>query len=163
MQTEVKIREREPQLVLSRRFELRLADIGRVIGSGLGQAYGYLAARHARSTESPFVIYHGIPGPTNLPFEIELCVPVGADVEAPEGWQRVELPGGSFASVVHIGSYDTIGAAYDVLDDWIATHELVIAGPAREVYLSDRSTAPAETKTVVEFPVDLTAALQPVG
>lgn len=154
MQTEVKLRDREPVLVLSKIEEVHLSQIGRVIGVGLGEAYGYLGARRVVATAEPFVVYHGMPGPTDLPFEVELCVPIPREIEPPTGWTCRTLPGGSFASVVHIGSYDTIGAAYDILEDWVSTHGLTLAGPPREVYLSEPSTPAAEIRTVVEFPVE---------
>ncbi len=63
------------------------------------------------------------------------------------------MPAGSFASLLHVGPYDTLGVAYETLTRWVHAHELITAGPPREVYLSEPGTPPAELNTVIEFPV----------
>jgi effector-binding domain-containing protein len=69
------------------------------------------------------------------------------------GWQVRELPAGTFVALTHVGPYDTLPAAYDALATWIGAHDLAVAGPPREVYLSGPDVPPARTRTVVEFPV----------
>lgn len=153
MQTEVKLRERGRAIVLAKRANVRVREIGPTLGAAFGQVYGYLDNLGVRPTAPPFVIYHGMPGPFDLPFEIEICAPLGGPIDPPEGWRLLDLPAGIFASVVHVGSYETVGAAYDELEAWIAEHGYAIHGAPREVYLSEPGTAPAETRTVVELPV----------
>ncbi|MBI3750192.1 MAG: GyrI-like domain-containing protein, partial [Chloroflexi bacterium] len=46
-----------------------------------------------------------------------------------------------------------LGAAYDVLEAWIAEHGYAIHGAPREVYLSEPGTPTTQTRTVVELPV----------
>jgi effector-binding domain-containing protein len=152
MQTDFKVRDRGPAIVLSQRASVRLSSIGAAIGAGFAEVYGFLGPLGAASGE-PYVIYHGAPGPGDRPFEIEICAPIGRAVEAPAGWSVTELPAGTFASVIHVGPYGALGATYDELERWIARQGLAIAGPPREVYLSEPSTPPADTRTVVEFPV----------
>jgi effector-binding domain-containing protein len=152
MQTGFKVRDRGPALILSQRTTVRLATIGEAIGAGFAEVYGFLAPQAVASGE-PFVIYHGAPGPGDRPFEIEICAPISRTIDPPAGWAVVELPAGTFASVVHVGSYDSLGVTYDELERWIAGRDLAIAGPPREIYLSEPSTPPADTRTVVEFPV----------
>lgn len=152
MQTDFKVRDRGPAIVLSRRTSVRLASIGAAIGAGFAEIYGFLGPLAAASGE-PFVIYHGAPGPGDRPFDIEICAPISRQVEAPPGWSVTKLAAGTFASVVHVGAYDTLGRTYDELERWIARRGLAIAGPPREVYLSELATPPADTRTVVEFPV----------
>jgi AraC family transcriptional regulator len=165
MQSDVKIRERDRDIVLTKRVEVRVSEIGPVIASSFAEVYAYLAKHGVRPTEPPFVIYLGIPGLTDVPFGIEICAPIGQAIDPPEGWTLLELAAGTFASIVHVGPYDSIGAAYDEIEAWIGEHELVIAGPPREVYLSDAETPRAEIRTVVEFPVEPSKAElpQPVG
>jgi AraC family transcriptional regulator len=161
MQTEGKVRERDRATVLARRTDVRLTDIGPVISSSFGQVYGYLGTHEVVPTEAPFVIYHGMPGPLDTPFEIEICAPIPRPIDPPEGWTLTELPAGMFASIVHIGPYQSLGAAYDELEAWIAEHGYAISGPPREVYLSEPGTPPAQTRTVVEFPVALASGRVP--
>jgi effector-binding domain-containing protein len=140
---------------------VRLASIGAAIGAGFAEVYGFLGP-HAVASGEPFVIYHGAPGPGDRPFEIEICAPIARRVDPPAGWTVIELPAGTFASVVHVGAYDTLGTTYDELERWIAGQGLAIAGPPREVYLSEPSTPPADTRTVVEFPVVVSTSAVPV-
>ena len=160
MQTDFKVRDRGPSMVLSQRTSVRLASIGATIGAGFAEVYGFLGP-HGVASGEPFVIYHGAPGPDDRPFEVEICAPISRQVDAPAGWSVTELSAGTFASVVHVGTYDTLGTTYDELERWIALRGLAIAGPPREVYLSEPSTPPADTRTVVEFPVVVSRAAVP--
>jgi effector-binding domain-containing protein len=152
MEHEVKVREREGTLVVSRRLSVRLSEIGAVLGRSFGEVYGHLGASGGESAGPPFIIYHGTPV-GDEPFELEVCAPVARHTSAPEGWQVQELPAGTFVTLLHVGPYETVGAAYGTLTEWIGAHELAIAGPPREVYLSGPETPPAEIRTVIEFPV----------
>jgi len=157
MEHEVKVGRREATIVMSKRTPVRLSEIGSVIGSAFGEVYGYLGAHRVESKGPPFVIYHGAPVADD-PFEIEICAPVARAMDAPMGWQVGELPAGTFATMLHVGQYDTIGAAYDTMTAWLGVHDIAVMGPPREVYLSDGSTPPEQVKTILEFPVAEAAA-----
>jgi effector-binding domain-containing protein len=162
MGNDVQIARRDATLVVSKRLPVRLSEIGGVIGPAFGEVYGYLGARGIAGDGPPFVIYHGAPVADD-PFDIAVCAPVGQTIDPPGGWQMQELPAGMFATLVHVGPYDTIGAAYETMAGWISAHGLVITGPPREVYLSGPETPPAEIRTLVEFPVLEVAAPVPAG
>ena len=152
MEREAKIGRREATLVVSKRLPVRLSEIGSVIGRAFGEVYGHLGARGIASAGPPFVIYHGIPVADD-PFEIEICAPVARTADPPVGWQMQELPAGTFVTLLHVGPYDTVASAYDELTAWIGAHDLAIAGPPREVYLSEPETPPEAVRTIVEVPV----------
>jgi effector-binding domain-containing protein len=152
MTHEVVTRERSATLVLSKRVSVRLSGIGAGIGGAFAEVYGALGARRVPTAGPPFIIYHGVPV-GDAPFDIEICAPVGMAAEAPAGWELQELPSGTFVSLVHVGPYDTIAAAYAELTSWVGDHDLAMAGPPREVYLSGPETPPAQVRTVVEYPV----------
>ena len=162
MQTDFKVRELGTLLVLSRRRMVRLSDIGSVISQSFSEVYGAVGPLGAASAE-PFIVYHGRPGAGDPPFEIEICAPVNRPIEALPGWQLQELPAGTFASVLHVGPYDHLGTAYDELESWIGREGYAIAGPPREVYLSEPSTPPDDIRTVVEFPVIVSTAAVPAA
>jgi effector-binding domain-containing protein len=146
----VVVREREAALVVSRRTAVTLGEIGNVLGAAFGEVYGSIGS--TAPDGPPFVIYHGMPE-GDLPFEIQVCAPVRTAVEPPAGWILEELPAGAFASLVHVGPYTSIGSAYEELARWIPEHAMTMAGPPREVYLSEPETPPELIRTVVEFPV----------
>ena len=152
MGEEVRIGRRDAVLIVSKRASARLSEIGPVIGRAFGEAYGYLSARGIETAGPPFVIYHGMPVADD-PFDVEICAPVARTTDPPTGWQVRELPAGTFATLVHVGPYDTLGAANDRLAAWIGDHALAIAGPPREAYLSEPDTPPEQIRTTVEFPV----------
>lgn len=160
MGREVKVGRRDATLVISKLVPVRMSGIGAVYAATFGEMYGILGARGIEEAGPPFVIYHGMPNDDD-PFEVEFCAPLPARFEAPEGWQVQELPAGEFATLVHVGPYESVDVAYDTITKWIDEHGLSVAGPPREVYLSPPETPPDQVRTIVEFPVAQVAA--PVG
>jgi effector-binding domain-containing protein len=79
----------------------------------------------------PFTLYHN-PGPEK-DYDAESCVPVIQVVETDEIKSRM-LTGGTVLYIVHRGSLDTLGAAWEVLFDYIERHNIVVGGPVREIY-----------------------------
>ncbi len=152
MEHEVTLRERQAALVVSKRFPVRLSEIGGALGAAFGEVYGHLGAIQAAGDGPPFVIYHEVPTGDD-PFDIEVCAPVTRVVGPPPGWQTQELPAGTFATLIHVGPYDTVATAYGAMMAWIGGHHLSVAGPPREVYLSPPDTPPDQIRTIVEFPV----------
>lgn len=61
-------------------------------------------------------------------------------------------------TILHVGPCDTVETACDTLTAWIGAHAMAVAGPPREVNLSEPDTPPDKTKTIVEFPVSQVAA-----
>lgn len=62
------------------------------------------------------------------------------------------------ARVVHQGSFDTIGKAYETLIEWVGKHQYQISGLTREVYLQyERDGDPALYVTEVQIPVEKVA------
>jgi effector-binding domain-containing protein len=157
MAGEVKVGQRNAALVVSKRFPVRLSEIGGVMSGAFGEVYGHLGARGAEPMGPPFVIYHGAPVGDD-PFDIEVCAPVARAVDPPPGWQTQELPAGMFVTLLHVGPYDTVGVAYETVLAWIPEHGYAVAGPPREVYLSEPETPPDQIRTIVEVPVVEAAA-----
>lgn len=59
------------------------------------------------------------------------------------------------ASVIHRGSYDGIGAAWNALVKWISESGYYISGPCCEVYLNDPDQVPPEEYlTELQVPVE---------
>ena len=132
MEREVTLRERDAAQVVSKRFPVRLSEIGGALGTAFGEVYGHLRARRVEGNGPPFVIYHEVPV-ADEPFDIEVCAPVAAAVDPPPGWQAQELPAGTFVSLLHVGPYDTVASSLSTLTTWIGDHDLAVAGapPAR--------------------------------
>jgi effector-binding domain-containing protein len=148
----VHVVDRPALRVVAKRLPVPIESIGPVLAQAFGEVYAAIGAARAEAAGPPFVIYHSMPVPGE-PLDIEVCAPVVGPLEAHEPWRVVELPGGTFASRMHVGPYDTVGSTYNLLSAWIADHGLEVAGPPREAYLSPPTTPPEQTQTIVEFPV----------
>jgi effector-binding domain-containing protein len=152
MEVEVKVGRREATLIMSKRLAVPIPEMGTVFGKAFGEAYGYLSMRGVPAQGPPFTIYHEMPQ-ADRPVDLEICAPIGRAVDPPEGWQVYELPAGTFATLLHVGPYDSIGAGYEAMWTWIGEHGLTVTGPPREVYLSPPEVPPDQVKTIIEVPV----------
>lgn len=152
MEHPVHVVDRPALRVVAKRLQADLAAIGPTLAQSFGEIFATISAGRAEPAGPPFVIYHSMPVPGE-PLDIEVCAPVVGPLEPPAPWRSVELPAGTFASQMHVGSYESVGATYELLAAWIHENGLAIAGPPREVYLSPPSTPTERTQTIVEFPV----------
>lgn len=84
--------------------------------------------------------------------DIEVAVPVTGKVAVEDPALEVRnLEPARVVSLVHRGSYETIGQAYQRLHGYAAEKGLVISGPMRDLYLNDPNTvAPDEIMTEVQ-------------
>ncbi|TDC84746.1 GyrI-like domain-containing protein [Actinomadura sp. 7K507] len=77
-----------------------------------------------------------------FPLDMEEEFDVRVTVQAADGDDL--LPGGSFASAVHVGPYEEIPLTVHGVLAWFGDHGHTPAGPVREVYLNDPATTPPE-------------------
>jgi effector-binding domain-containing protein len=61
-----------------------------------------------------------------------------------------ETPAGEVATAVHIGGYDRLSDAHDVIDAWARTHQREFAGQSWEIY-GDWSDDPSKVETTVVY------------
>jgi effector-binding domain-containing protein len=84
--------------------------------------------------------------PLDLPdtMTVAVGVPLPKNAHLPDGLAELELPGGGWASTLHVGPYDALALAYTALFERIAElgHETV--GPVEEIYLSTLDTPPPD-------------------
>jgi len=144
--------DRPPLRVLSKRVSIGIESIGQTLDQAFDEAYSIIDATKTETAGPPFVIYHSMPE-AGRPMDIEICAPIAGTLESSDPWRVAELPAGTFASQKHVGPYDAVEATYIALTEWIPQHGLAIAGPPREVYLSEPTVPPELTETIVEFPV----------
>lgn len=77
-----------------------------------------------------------------FPLDMEEEFDVRVTVQAADGDDL--LPGGSFASAVHVGPYEEIPLTVHGVLAWFGDYGHTPAGPVREVYLNDPATTPPE-------------------
>lgn len=75
-------------------------------------------------------------GPVNLTgFPMRVCIPVASDTD---GADCMDMAAASGVALCHRGDYSKIGAAYDVLWNYVKENRLKPIGPVRECYLDSR-------------------------
>jgi effector-binding domain-containing protein len=153
--SEVVISNVEPQLVVGMRKRGTYAQIRPMLAS----VRKHIEANGARIVGPPAFICHENPKEVvraNLQHnaDVEVVIPVSAEVGGGEEITCYELPGGPMAKIVHRGPYEKSATAYKKLFAWIAESHKKVAGPTREVYLNDpRKVPPEELLTEIYAPV----------
>ena len=152
---EVVLKMLEPVHVLSLR---EIVNAPQVVGEMIGDGFAALMPAGLMPTGPCFSVYHD---PEFKPTEIdvEIAFPVAAQAttapDTPSGraFNHRVVPGGRFAVTIHQGSYDGIDQAYGRLGNWIAEHDLKLAGPPQEAYLTSPDD-PAGPVTEIRWPVE---------
>ena len=131
---EVDQTEIETQQVLLIRAETTPAGIGPTYRDALAELDGYLEAKGIEPAGPPFARF-----PVYTPDRVvmEVGVPVGSRVGGQGRIEAGDLPGGTVATTVHVGSYKNLGAAHAALTEWLgskgktggAPWEIYLAGP----------------------------------
>jgi len=86
-------------------------------------------------------------------FEVAFPITGKVTVDSPE-FEVKNLPKRTVASLVHKGSYETIGLAYKALYEWIQAKGYEMIGPMMDIYLSDPNTVkPEDILTEIQAPI----------
>ena len=153
--SEVSISNVEPQLVMGMRKRGTYAEIRPMTT----KVHKYIEANGGQIAGPPMFICHETPKEVvrvNLQHnaDVEVVIPVGAEIEGSEEIACYELPGGPMAKITHHGPYEKSADAYKKLFAWIAENHKKVAGPTREVYRNDpRKVPPEELLTDIYAPV----------
>jgi effector-binding domain-containing protein len=122
------------------------ADLPAFLGAAFGDVLRTLADQGRQPAGPPFGRYR----PTGAGFDVEAGFPADGPVRAAGRVAATELPGGATATVLHRGSYDSVGAAYDALQAWVRDHGYQATGEPWESYLDGPDVA--EPRTLVSLP-----------
>jgi effector-binding domain-containing protein len=111
-----------------------------------------IAAQGVSPTGPAFGFYRGMPDET---MDLEVGFPTDRPIEPDGSAEAGELPGGQVARLVHTGSYDGLGGAWQRLGAWIAEQGLTPGETYWEVYLTEPSPDmdPADLRTELNWPV----------
>lgn len=75
---------------------------------------------------------------------VHACVRVVAPAPELSQARIVDVPGGAFAAVTHLGPYEELGLAYHALYAWAQEHGHEPRGLVREIYVNDPATVRPE-------------------
>lgn len=151
MSGDIQMKEIPGQLALTVHRRASMASVGQVMGEAFGAVMAQAEAGGAHFAGPPFCLY---PGEMGEEFDLVLCMPVMPGATAGPGVDLEEVPGGTVASLMHVGPYSGVGAAYGRLQEWMAANGKHPVGPPREVYLNDPSQVPeSDLLTEIDWPV----------
>lgn len=145
---EVRVMEAPAQHALTVRTRTTRANLPALMQSTFDRI-----ARDVYEVGVPFAMYHDAFRPEDMDVEIGVVVPPDVHV-ADDGLTRRQLPAQTIAYVLHVGPYETLGAAYDALDVWMRQNGRTQIGPARESYLigPEDTTRSEDYRTEIELP-----------
>lgn len=154
MPFDIHVKEIPAQHVAVLRKHTTMATIGQDVSTGfatVGEAVGRAGVPMAGPPSLVMfdVIDEESEGDIEIAFPVAMPFPGAGEVVGQE------LPAMTVASTMHHGPYDEVGPAYQTLIGWIQEHGHEIAGPPREVYLSDPAETPdpADHLTEIQFPI----------
>lgn len=156
MNYEIHVKQVPPHVIASERRHTVLAELGNVMQSTLAQIATSVHPPTA-AQGAPFAIYYGETfKPDDIDVEVGLSIAGNATLDPSARVQRRQLDGGPVAFTLHVGPYETIGAAYTALYEWAKVHGHKPLGPPREIYLvgPGQGVTPAEYRTEIDVPID---------
>ncbi len=128
------------------------SDVNRLFG----EVFAYLGQHKINPVGPPLGIYHDEEY-REQDADVEVAVPVSESVLGGDRVKMRQLPAvEEMACIVHQGSYDTIGEAYNHLMAWIEANGYRMIGPLREVYVRGPESGddPSAYVTEIQLPVE---------
>jgi|SRR6266511_161809 len=152
MPYDVQIRSVPQQTFAAVRGQANAHNIGERIIALLSEVWDFLKATGIKQTGHNVVLYGDEASEALLSTEDEVSIDVGVQVATPfENTGRVVcsvIPGGTVATVVHLGPYQKLPEAHVAVREWCVAHGQALAGPNWELY-GDWTDNPAELRTDV--------------
>ncbi|PKN81381.1 MAG: hypothetical protein CVU47_06945 [Chloroflexi bacterium HGW-Chloroflexi-9] len=136
------VERREAQPILGIQAEMTTPEeFGPKVGAAYGRLYAYAGAKGA-TPGMPMMIVRDM-GP---PMLLEIAIAVTPETPGDGDILASALPAGDVVTTLHIGPYDTIGAAYEAVFAYAGQHGRQPAGAPYETYLTDPDTEPDPAK-----------------
>jgi len=136
---EIQSQRREEQPTAVAATTLDVPQIGPWLATTYHSVFSFLTS-HGLSPAGPaFARYHRL-GEDR--FEIEAGFPVGEAIQGEGEIHASSLPGGMFATTVHVGPYEAMEPAYEAVASWVEDQDGERTGDPWEVYFSDPQEEP---------------------
>ncbi len=133
MMSEPETIEVKPVMAVSATFTGPYEQTGRV----MDDLIAWLLQTGYPYSGSPFAIYYDDPAKVEEDkLRARVCLPVAEELGSYGNYERSEIEGGTFASILHEGTYKDIPKVYEKLFDWIKEngYEYVEEKGTREVF-----------------------------
>jgi len=146
-----KLSQREPQATLAIRTRAPVQALPLVIGEAYAAIAQYLQELGEPMTGAPYAAYFNM---DMQDLDIELGFPTAKALPEKDNIHPSEIPGGKFATCVHVGPYGDVEPTYNTLFEWMKSHTYQWSGVAYEFYLNDPDeTPPEKLQTQIFLPV----------
>lgn len=133
--------EPQPRPTLSLRASVPMAEIGPKMGELLPAVWHQAQALGARPAGPAYSRYYSHGETVDFEAGMVLAAPVQAD----DPFRAGELPGGTVATLEHVGPYDSLRTSWEVLYGWLGGQALTPTA-AWEEYLTDPGQEPDSSK-----------------
>ena len=156
MPEDITVEKRDPQFVVSTRFDCTASAVKDHFEKMLPPVAAYVEAHDGEVTGPPFIRYHAV---FDDRFFLEVGLPVEEPIEAKAMFESNELPGGHAVVTTHIGPYKKLGETHRRVREWIReSEEFKPAGAAWDFYLDNPEDSDNDNqRTRVVYPVEKTA------
>jgi len=138
------------QPTLCVRTHAAVGQLPRLVDSTFEQIMQLLAAQGQEPAGLPYVAYKNL-GMTEL--DLEIGFPVAKPLPGEGAVQPGQLPGGIWASTLHVGPYDHVGASWDELQHFINASGHHSRGVGYEFYFDGPDVPPEKTRTRIMVPL----------
>lgn len=148
MDYEVQIEHVASRPLASSRLQVPREQLGPAMGREMQRVFGLVCGIGVACVGAPVVFYHRFDEES---VDMDVAVPVDRAFEAVDGVRATSLPEGEAAVIAHVGPYEGISAAWEVLRAWVREHGYVYEAPCWEEYLTDPAAEPDPAKWVTRL------------
>jgi effector-binding domain-containing protein len=150
MEYEIQVVELEPQPVLVVEAQVAPPELGEVLGKILPKVFQYIHEQGQEMAGMPFLRYLNM----DDQFHIDAGIPTLKPVSGSDDILSKTLPGGRVATTLHLGSYETVGEAWNALFGWCSEQGIKQRMGGWDVYENDPTeVSPSEVRTRLHFPL----------
>jgi effector-binding domain-containing protein len=151
-------RDATPSVVIRTRSSVE--ELPQVIGAAYQRIATFLGTKKLAPAGPPYVAYHN---EDMQDLDLEIGFPLAEELKGEGEFEASSIPGGEYATTLHIGPYSKFEVAYNRLTEvaynrltqWIGEQSLQPAGSCYEIYLNDPvDTHEDELQTLILFPIE---------
>jgi effector-binding domain-containing protein len=133
------------------KFRAAVAEMPQQIGAAFDAVMEYLT-RSGIQPEGPAAALYTMTSQEEV-FDVVAGFLVAAPIEGDGHVVAVELPAGEVATTTHVGPYESLPRAYEAIQGWLAQQDRQPADTMWEEYLTGPETPPAQTRTIIYWPM----------
>ena len=151
MAYEVEVVELDPQPAMVIESTVPPQELGAALGRMLPAVYGYVTGNGGTLAGRPFLRYLAM---TDR-FTIQAGLPVAEPMPGTDEIIGIELPGGRAATILYLGPYDGVGAAWTAMTSWCSEQGIGQIYGGWDSYENDPTEVadPSEIRTRLYLPL----------